>query len=405
MLKNKVSFLTETEFYSHGMASYYLPNSAGVSKGLVRIAVVLVSLLVITLPSLVIRPQHVAVRHLVVPKKALLARTSSDGAPIGSVVTPGRGDNRQAILGSPPPGGLMDAVAQNGISDALVDDSWDTGQFLDQERRVDTGTTPMSGVFGGDYGDGRAQISFARYASSAVSWRPPFSEYQLGGVSVSGPILSGRALARDRFGQPVGTLSQPNLLVAGRGFIPGNASNSQVSSSENEPVTQRSTTGTPPTPQAPPPRETPRELRREKFRIFDFEEREFGFFTIFRTLNGSKVEIGSLRENDDTSETITLNGPAAISTWEEFVGELFLIAVEPGLVGGANTEGFEVRNLDPQSHILLMRLRTGDTIQSIGGIQALDFTIQSLPDLLLDRKTIIQGIRGGERVILILATP
>ena len=390
------------------MSEEFRKSATAGSSFVKRVFTVLASLVVVTLPALIIRPQDVAERRLQVPKRD----TTSLGSRIGATGYGVAANNAQALRarkerkdGNQTIGaGMIDAVAQNESTGAFLDlATANPYPFVDGANAAGM-STGISGVFSVSPIAERAQFSFARYAAGSLTDRALFSEYQLGGVSVNGPILSGRALARDRFGQPVGSLAQPNLLVAGRGFIPASVGASGSGTTEDAPVTQRSAATTTPAPAATPEQEESRELRREKLGLFDFEEQQFGVFTIFRTENGERVQIGTLRENTDAIETITLTGLTARSTWEAFVGELFLIAVEPALVGGANAEGFELRNLDPQSHLLLMRFREGDTIQSIGGIAALDFTIQSLPDLLLEEATTLRGIRGGRAVTVVISS-
>ena len=238
----------------------------------------------------------------------------------------------------------------------------------------------------------RAQFSFLRYQPGSQLGAP---NYQVGGITVSGPILSGRGLARDVQGRLVSTLSQPNLLVAGRGFIPSSVNN--TSGAGGQQVEARNAPAA--TPSTSENEES--ELRLEEFGAFRFEEERVNVFRVLRARNGVREVVGSLRVLDDQREEVTLIEPGAAATWNELVGELFLMVVSPELLGVATTDGFELQKIDVGNHLQLLRIRNGDLIQFVNGRATSEFTIESLPDLLLERRATIQVRRGdGQEVAL-----
>lgn len=231
----------------------------------------------------------------------------------------------------------------------------------------------------------RAQLSFARLTNPIAT---NASNFQIGGITVRGPILSGRALARDSQGRLVRSLSQPNLLIAGRGFIPSTSLSSSVGGRSDGGVVDvraRSTTESiGPVPEND--EDSRQQLIRETFGIFSFSTDQLGNGTITRTRGGTSEVVASRQMLSESSEQTVLTDRSALPTWNEFIGELFLIVVSPNLVGERTIEGFQLQKIDENNHLQLLAVRNGDVIRLVNGEPITNITIEALPDLLLDRK-------------------
>ena len=214
------------------------------------------------------------------------------------------------------------------------------------------------------------------------------------GVAVSGPILRGSAIARDSSRVPLASTQQPNLLTAGRGYIPRK---------DSAPVVARAartdSTGIRSAEKAASPKEEesvtkPRSFNRGSFR---FELDESGVTTVFLTESAQPTPIARILKTTGVVEQVSLVGTEAPQNWNKFVGELFLIAVAPQLVGRFEGTSFQVESIEPDNLFNLVGLESGDLLASVDGVEMSVFDLEILPDLLLSGSATLV-VRAGDRV-------
>jgi hypothetical protein len=244
-------------------------------------------------------------------------------------------------------------------------------------------------------------------------------QYQLFGVRVQGPILSGSALARDISGNPVASLNQPNLLTAGRGFLP--LASAPPDSDESlrgrgSQVEARRTTATrtregDTSEQTSDKRESeaedrdqPIQYRRGVFEFSGVESSKGKRLTISRP--PETTPLATVVENSNGEVEVFLLGSIKNETWNAFVGELFLIAVAPELVGFFVRDTFVVRDIDAASALHIADISTQDTFLKVDGRSITALSIESLPDILLNRSVNLSTNRDGKvREIAVRVAP
>jgi hypothetical protein len=213
---------------------------------------------------------------------------------------------------------------------------------------------------------------------------PAQSSDLLYGVSVSGPILRGGAVARDSRGIPVATTQQPNLLTAGRGFIP---------SKDTSPVAAKAaranTTAANAAQEATSPTEDESATKSRSFNrgFFRFEVDESGATSVFNTQGPESAPIARIAKSTGVVEQVSFIGSDAAQNWNKFVGELFLIAVAPELVGQLQGSSFQVQSVEPDNFFNVVGLESGDLLVSADGVEMSAFDLEILPDLLLAGST------------------
>lgn len=354
------------------------------TKRLVRLGVLTtIALLLLLLPALFVKPP-------LLPKRQLPTRVVSLES-----------DTTQTHL--PPPAQSLSRSVSSTMPHGSTENGNAHAYFSSQRPYVQE---PPEAEVPSDLSEqpvppARAQFSFSRYTQAE---RAQSNNFQIGGITVTGPILSGRALARDAQGSLVRSLSQPNLLRAGRGFIPSSSLRSTSSGSSGGAVgeVRARNVNQSDTVVNDPDKEPDQTPVKESFGIFNFTTDRFGASTITRTRDGSSEIVASKRLLGEGSEQISLTGRSAVPTWNEFVGELFLIIVSPNLVGERTIEGFQLQKIDEKNHLQLLGVRNGDSIRLVNGEPITTITIEALPDLLLERQVEITVRHKKDRDITTL---